>query len=247
MIKNISSKENTHFKRWKSLSDKKGIKKHRQYLASGTKLIKEMLPLATAEFELLISHPDDAPSDFPGNVYVLSSELYTQLDEFKTCSPLIIGPLPELPIWQESSSQPGLRLICPLGDPANVGALIRTAVALNCGEIILTQESAHPFLPKALRSSSGTVLNAPLSMGPSLKELIAKNLAPAYALDLSGEDLKDFKWPASSYLFIGEEGQGLPTNSLQKITISINPEVESLNAVVAASLAIWGYNLSKKS
>jgi TrmH family RNA methyltransferase len=143
-----------------------------------------------------------------------------------------------------SSPEPGLRIICPLGDPSNLGALIRTASALGVHSIVLCQEAAHAYLTKTIRTSSGTVFSAPLLLGPSLNECLDQALvagSSALVLDREGENLLNFKWPQRSFLFVGEEGPGLPDHDLKKLHIPMSSNVESLNAVVAASIGMFSY------
>ncbi len=245
MITTIASSDNQNFKRWKSLQESRGIKKHNQFIASGNKIVAELITKMDSNSELLVSENHDAPSDFDGKIYTLSSELFRRLDEFGTNSPLLVGTPPEIASWDQSSTpKEGLNLVCPLGDPANLGAVIRTATAFNCNSIILSGEAANPFLPKSIRSSVGTTLSAPLQRGPNLQELLDLPLNNFYALDLGGQDLTTFNWPKSIYLVIGEEGPGLPKHKLKKLTLKMNDSVESLNAVVATSLAIYSYQNS---
>ncbi|MCB0357127.1 MAG: RNA methyltransferase [Bdellovibrionales bacterium] len=238
----ITSSENSHFKRWRSLRESKGIKKHQQFMASGVKFIADNQQLFSKNSEWLITEGIDAPSDFPGKIYKLSIELFNQLDEFGTHQALFIGDLPPLPEWNPQQDDDGLHIICPLGDPANLGALVRTAQAFACKSLILTRESAHPFLPKVIRSSAGTVLNAPLFVTRTLSEVLNSPVANFFALDFGGQNLQNFNWPKKSYLLMGEEGPGLPPHNLPIISIPIAKTVESLNAVIATSLAIYDFN-----
>ncbi|MCB9025327.1 MAG: RNA methyltransferase [Bdellovibrionaceae bacterium] len=245
MTHSITSQDNIHFKRWKSLCEKKGIKKHQQFIASGRKILSELISQSTSHCELLIFNSDDAPSDFPGKIYILSKELFKILDEFGTHSPLLVSRLPAWPTWSQNlSPSNGLNIICPLGDPANLGALLRTATAFNVASVILTKESAHPLLPKSLRASSGAALKAPIQWGPSLKEILDLPLDNAFALDMEGKNISTVSWPKSAFLIVGEEGPGLPEHFFNKITIPISKDVDSLNALVATSIAIWSYKSS---
>ncbi|MCB0392560.1 MAG: RNA methyltransferase [Bdellovibrionales bacterium] len=243
MIKEISSKDNAQVKRWLSLQENRGILKHHQYLASGQKIVRELLQSSDKESELILHHKHDAPSDFAGKIYRVSNEIFKNLDIFGTQSPLFVGSFPKAKNWDSAQDEVGLHVICPLGDPTNLGALIRSATALLCKSIILTQESANPFLPKAIRSSVGTVFRAPIKLGPSIQEVLNSPPKAALALDLRGENIFTYLWPEKCYLVIGEEGPGLPTNNLKKVTIPMSSNVESLNAVVAGSIAMSMYNL----
>jgi RNA methyltransferase, TrmH family len=73
-----------------------------------------------------------------------------------------------------------------------------------------------------------------MARGPGLNEFPANGIA----LDMDGEPLDDFTWPENGLLVVGEEGSGLG-NATFKQRIRIPTQgVESLNAVVAASIAL---------
>ncbi len=256
--KKIASRDNDNFKRWKSLLENRGIKKHQQFLASGEKIVQE-LALKNSQnsewiSEWIICEGFDAPSDFRGKSYTLTRELFKELDTFGTSYPLLAGSCPAIKSWSyesittEAPPSAGLRLVCPLGDPANLGAVIRSAAALGCHSVILTKEAANPFLPKSIRSSAGSVFSCPLFHGPSLNEILDsyKESPHFIALDMQGDNISEFRWPTPAFLVMGEEGPGLPPHQLKKVTIPIKATVESLNAVIATSIALYSYTNSKK-
>lgn len=218
----ISSASNDNFKRWKSLLDRKGLKKHGQFLLFGEKVVAEAKK----------NHADLVLESLSQET--LSKELFDELDIFGTKSEILVCRQPELPSWDESHK--GKTLLLPLGDPSNLGALIRTACAFEIDQIVLLEEAAHPFLPRSVRSASGSLLSAPLLRGPSIKDLKAENI---YALDLSGEAIHKISWPEDVTLLVGEEGPGLPDLNFKRVTIPQNSKVESLNAMAAATIALY--------
>ena len=76
----------------------------------------------------------------------LSTELFKELDVLGTKSPLLILTYNDFTLKNFSVPPRGLELVSPLGDPRNLGALIRSAAGFSANEIILTKESTHPFL-----------------------------------------------------------------------------------------------------
>ena len=123
----------------------------------------------------------------------------------------------------------------PLGDPSNLGALIRSAEAFGVSKVVLLEEAAHPFHPKAMRAASGATLRIPLYRGPALKDLKVEMIA----LDLQGENIYEFQWPADFRFLVGEEGPGLAAAEVpRRVSIPMQKNAESLNAVVAASVAL---------
>ncbi|MGE0762127.1 MAG: TrmH family RNA methyltransferase [Bdellovibrionales bacterium] len=244
-MKTITSQKNPQFRQWCDLLEGRGIKKHQRFLLSGRKTVPEVLFSARKRVDAVLVSGDAVELKVPAGVPVfnLTAPLFKELDESGTHSPLLVMHLPEIAEADLTQPPKGLEVICALGDPQNVGALIRVATAFEAAKVILLTESATPFHPKAVRSSSSTVIDMNFARGPSLKDLsdplIAKHLV---AFDQAGQDLRDYKWQADVRLLFGEEGPGLPSELRQNsVRIPISPRVESLNAVSAASIAMYAY------
>ena len=117
----------------------------------------------------------------------------------------------------------GCTLCVPFQDPVNVGAVIRTAAAFGVQGIVLLREAAHPFLPKALRASGGTVFTVPFFSGPALGDLRIEG-APVIVLSPDGDDVETYRFPPAFCLVPGLEGQGLPRHLDRTVTLSIPME-----------------------
>ena len=175
-------------------------------------------------------------------LYILKKALYNDLDAVNTGGPLLLAEKPALKDW-EGKTQAGCTLVVPFQDPANVGSVVRTAVSFGVEQILLLKEAASPFHPKSIRSSAGSVFQAPLVYGPSFAELaeyIQKNNIPALALDTTGKNIKEIEFPERFLLIPGLEGQGLPEKiPVQAVAIPIDDKMESLNATVATACALY--------
>lgn len=236
MIESITSSQNSKFQLWKSLLKSKGIKENGLFLLSGEKLIFEFLKDSDLEIVSEIITPGLRPQQTRVPSFELSKELFAELDVIGTHFNLFVLKTPKIETLDPRSEPQGLEVITPVGDPLNLGAMIRSAVAFQASKIILTTESANPFLPKCVKASSGSVLTAPLfSSGP----LNVWDSTYTYALDSEGENLSKLAIPKNFRILIGEEGPGLGhLQNVKKIKIPTN-HVESLNATVAASLVMW--------
>jgi 16S rRNA (guanine527-N7)-methyltransferase len=168
----------------------------------------------------------------------LATDLFQELDVFGTRSPLLVVVPPPLAPWSPETGLPaGRSVLVPFQDPENVGALIRSAVAFGTDHIILLAECAHPFHPKALRASGGAVLGAPLLQGPALHALSPE--LPVIPLSREGTDIGRFPFPAQGGLLPGMEGPGLPPAWRERAVSIPITGVESLNASVAAAVALY--------
>jgi TrmH family RNA methyltransferase len=245
-IAELSSAQNAKYKRWLSLLESRGIKKEQRALVSGSKILNEVIVQQPQLIEEILLPPKVEPLAVAFPQTRLSSPLFRDLDVIRTKSPLAVLRTPEIKPWTPREKPEGLELIVALSDPSNLGSCLRSAEAFGATRVILAQECASPYLPKALRASSGSALRLKLNSSGPLADLPA--LQNAVGLDMKGRDLKDFEWPKDVYLFLGEEGQGLPEAlKLQAISIPMRAPVESLNATVAAALALFSYRLYQTS
>jgi TrmH family RNA methyltransferase len=239
----IDSFHNPKAKRWAALLESRGLRKHRQFLLAGRKTVPEALARHPDLFQALLT-PDVGLIDgwtIPSAItsYRLGRPLFERLDVSGTGFPLLVGDVPAMPMADLAEPPVGLELICALGDPSNLGALMRSAAAFGVARLILLAEAAHPFHPQALRAAANAQFELTLARGPAWSDL-DRAAGPIFALAGDGEDLAGFAWPDSLRLVLGEEGLGLPAGlALRRLAVPTTGAVESLNATVAASLAIF--------
>ena len=149
---------------------------------------------------------------------------------------------------QFSTSPHALILVAAeVQDPGNVGGLIRAAEAGGADGVVVTSGSANPFSWKSLRGSMGSALRLPVLTGLDLNATMAMldglGLASVAAVPRSGVDPDALGWNARLAVWIGAEGQGLPTAIVRRcqhrVTIPMADTVESLNASVAAGVLVY--------
>lgn len=238
----IASRYNSQFKELKTLLESKGARKAGKVLVSGRKIVPELLGKAITVVAEDGAWPDDLTQ--PNKVLWLERSLFKDLDIFGTHYPLAVCELPQMKTWSPEEAPEGLELILSLQDPANLGAVLRSADAFKIARVILLKECAFPFHPKAIRASSGSSFRVNLLEGPSQKDFNCENL---FALDMHGESLTDFTWPKDGRLLIGEEGQGVPPHiDAKKLSIPMREGLDSLNAAIAASIALFSYRTQIK-
>ncbi len=271
--KTISSKSNALVSEWMDCLTSKGIRKHGMFLVAGERAVRETLERAPGLARSLIlcsdrhfteqqksSGPLSGPRSWiplverareltrggSFSVIAVARTIFDDLDVSGTHAPLLLTHTPKIEDADLSKDPVGLEVLCALGDPSNVGALLRSAAAFGASRIVLLKECATPFHPKAVRAASAATMLTPLSRGPSIRELDGIK-GPVLALDMQGKDLGSFEWPKNARLLIGEEGQGVPSSkSFEYLSIPMAKDVESLNATVAASVALYSYAARKK-
>jgi TrmH family RNA methyltransferase len=122
-----------------------------------------------------------------------------------------------------------------VGDPGNVGTIVRTAHALLDATVVLGPDCADPFGPKATRASMGSIFARPPARAP-----LAATPAPRAALVAHGGDGLGALAGAAT-LCLGAEREGLPDDVLAACattaTIPLVGAAESLNVAAAAAIA----------
>lgn len=248
-VRVIESAQNPAFKEMKKLLAGRGAKKHQKALISGTKQVNEILSAFAGRCLAWISKSDrqPPPDSLPGHAawYQLEPGLFDQLDVIGTKAPLLVVKTPEIPEWDPQHGFPrGCSVLVAFQDPENVGTIIRSAAAFGADTVIMLAEAAHPFHPRAARASGGAVMHVHMMQGPSIKNL-PQDL-PLVALSVEGEPIHEFEFPETFGILPGIEGPGIPDKlRAHAVSIPIRPEIESLNAAAAASIALYAWSLKK--
>lgn len=132
-------------------------------------------------------------------------------------------------------------------DPGNLGALLRVAEAGGATGAVVSGVSASPFSWKALRGSMGSVLRLPVIAGIASEDVLTRARAFGVRLVASvprgGDTPEKIDWSGRVLLFIGGEGPGLSHETIAacdaRVTIPMQPPVESLNVAVAGALLVY--------
>lgn len=131
-----------------------------------------------------------------------------------------------------------------ISDPGNMGALIRTALALGWEGAYITSNSCDPFNDKALRAAKGATFRLPLSFGSwdDLRGLISRNEITPMAADMGGVNIREVKRNQGIALVLGNEARGISPeakNLCTKVAIPMSGKMESLNVAVAGGILMY--------
>lgn len=179
------------------------------------------------------------------NCYLLPENLFKKISD--TVSPQGIIAVAKLPDTKGKTIDKKGRYIAleNLQDPSNLGAVARTAEALGVSGIILSSNSCDPFSPKTLRASMGTLLRIPVIVLEDFAKEIKNTGLKIYScvVEREAESIEETAFSDGSVLVIGNEANGI-TEEVKKIsdaliTIRMSGKAESLNAAVAAAIAMW--------
>lgn len=199
-----------------------------------------LLPQIGAQVETLLL-PDKlfdslVPSESPQGVAALVRFKQFSLDD--TIERLQVGPIV---------------VLAGLQDPGNLGTILRSAEAFGSAGVILGEGTVSLFNSKVVRASAGSVFRLPIvhgsadgasvQLGSVSEKLRAQGVRLIATSSHKGTRLDQADLKAPSAIFFGNEGSGLPRDVMAKmdevIEIPHAPQVESLNAGVAASIVLY--------
>lgn len=241
------------------LEPEKGI-----FIAESPKVIERALNAGYEPVSLLMErkHIDgqahdiiDRCGDIP--VYTADRELLAELTGYQlTRGVLCALRRPPLPSVEELCG-PARRVAVleSIVDPTNVGAIFRSAAALNMDAVLVTPTCCDPLYRRAVRVSMGTVFQVPwtrIGSEPAdwpqpgiqhLRDLGFKTAA--MALSDTAVSIEDPCLCAEEKLAIilGTEGDGLSKHTIADcdytVRIPMSHQVDSLNVAAASAVAFW--------
>ena len=201
-------------RRWR---DKLGL-----FVAEGEDLVDAALEAGLEPVELLVAGETVAP------------ELLAQVSTLPHPARAVgLFRREDLPAFEQ---RPAALALWRVGDPGNVGTLIRTADAFGAS-VELSQGSADPTGPKALRASAGAVFRVPLGEGAGQRiGLVAHG----------GKSLAELEFGDATVFVVGSEREGLPEKVLTSCdvtaTIPTSGPAESLNVAAAGAIALYEWS-----
>jgi RNA methyltransferase, TrmH family len=223
----ITSRHNEKLKLVRKLAHRKHREESGLFVCEGEDLVAAALAAGIEPVELLVAGENILP------------ELLASVSELPHAGRVIgVYRTSDLPQFARDTTLALWRV----GDPGNVGTLMRTADAFGAG-VALSEGCADPLGPKALRASAGAVFRVPLSPFDDSRgariALVAHGGVPIAEADLP---------PPPLTILVGSERDGLPeflVRDCSSVTIPLpGEEAESLNVAAAGAIAL--YELSRR-
>lgn len=191
-------------------------------------------------------------------VYTASFEVLTQLTGYKLTRGLLCAmrrrPLPRVEELCRRARR--IAVLENVMNPTNVGAIIRSAAALNMDAVLLTPGCSNPLYRRAARVSMGTVFQIPWTFleeeeagawpreGMDYLKSLGFSTA-AMALHDESVDIDDpvLRQEEKLAFILGTEGEGLQEETIAAsdytIKIPMSHGVDSLNVAAASAVAFW--------
>lgn len=188
-------------------------------------------------------------------VYTATDEVLSQMTGFQlTRGVLCAMRRKNLPSVSELLA--GIRRVVVLDrvmNPTNVGAIFRSAAALNMDAVLLTKGCSDPLQKRAVRVSMGTVFQIPWTFFGEMQEQEGwlqelkkqgwTTIAMALRDDSISLDDPRLKQEEKLAVIMGTEGDGLSQAAIDgcdhTVKIPMTHGVDSLNVAAASAVAFW--------
>ena len=252
----ITSKDNPVIKLYQKLSkSKKERTEYGLFVLEGLRITEDALRENSLLSHIILT--ENACNKYGESIFqadlrdtrtiVISNELGNKISSTGTTQGVFAichVPPARIPVFEENSRY---IVLYGLQDPGNAGMIIRTADALGIDGIILSN-TCDLYSPKTIRSTMGSVFRTNIFIEndtQKLFELLESNGVTSYAsvIDKDAEKVTETQFSGKCAVFVGNEGNGLPTEISQRcskrITIEMKGSINSLNAGMAGGILMW--------
>jgi TrmH family RNA methyltransferase len=261
-IQKIESRDNPRLKLARKIRDGKD---HEFVFVEGTRLAEEAVwSDLRIEFCLLDDRylGDDRRTSLiesiqqkTVDVFELNEQAFSSVSDTTSSQGIIlIGRRPkanresfELAVGKRTSTVPLVLMLNEINNPSNLGAVIRTAEAAGAIGVVISENSADVYSPKALRGSMGSVFRMPIWAHASTADVItwanSNGFSTVGASAAAERSYTDVDWATPHLLVMGSEAHGIPLSMEegldQRIRIPMDERIESLNLAVATGIILF--------
>lgn len=265
----ITSGSNQHIQLLRSLHAPKGRQQERAFLVEGPHLLEAAFAAGVTPF-LIVYNPDDLERTAEGRkllgqiqaagaegaqVYEAAPAAIERAADTRTPQGVVaaVAQADVAPAKVRARRRGRMRsivlLLDAIGDPGNLGTILRSALAADADEVALGPGCADPFNPKVLRAGVGAHFRLPvreLASWTEARELLRGAPAARQVLVAESEGRVPYaecELTLRTGLIVGNEAHGISPEAAklatQRISIPMYNHVESLNAAVAASVILF--------
>lgn len=253
MINIIQSRENKIIKTVRSLSRKKGREKCGLYFAEGLRIVRDSVAHISDEVEFLLASQTffNNNKDFIKTldstgkiVYITEDKYFNEVCDTETPQGIAsIIKIPDKKIIDLSCDY--ILILDGISEPGNMGTIIRTAEAAGVKQICLINNCTDIYNPKTVRSSMGSVFRMSFAdiILDDIENLKNSGFTVAATALTNSVSIEDANIKGKRAIVIGNEAHGVSDAviDISDISVRINMcgEIESLNAAVAAGIAMY--------
>ncbi len=233
----------------RSLQQKKFRQEHQKYVVEGPKLVDELLRSRFEPDALYATRSWIASGQwkdiYAGTPVEVTDKELMRISGLSTPNQVLaVVPVPKNEPLQASACSGLMLLLDGIGDPGNLGTMIRLADWYGIGHIICTPDCVELYNPKVVQAGMGSLFRVAVHYQDPTELLVDPNLkTEVFGAFLKGDNVYRTPLPENALLVIGSESHGIrpPLEPLIHRRLWIPPaaeSAESLNAAVAAAVMI---------
>ncbi len=224
----------------KSLHDKKSRALNRLFIAEGEKTIGELVSENLNLVNLYCSSPIGLELlQKPEEISVSEMAKMSALKNPSGCLGVFEFPVPK-PINRGGISV----LLDGIGDPGNLGTIIRLCDWFGIESIICSEDSVDAYNPKTVQATMGSIARVSMHY-VNLEKYLENETRPIFGAFMEGNNLFESNLPSDAVIVFGSESHGISAKLEnlvnQKISIPRQGNIrrtESLNVATAAAIVI---------
>lgn len=239
MIYQISSKQNDKIKEVLKLRKSSYQKEVGLFIVEGFHLIEMASNSNLLEAVYTLEEIKNIDVSIPQ--YIINKDILDKISNYKNSQ----GALGIVSIKNPQEVQSNLVLyLDDVQDPGNVGTILRTALAFNFLDVILSNNSCSVYNEKVIQASQGAIFDLNIQNGDSslLKELKNKGYRVIATSLQSSIPLEKLKISEKIVLVLGNEAHGVSKEILdiadESIRIDID-KIDSLNVAIAGAISMY--------
>jgi TrmH family RNA methyltransferase len=242
----ITSKRNQRLRELKKLQDRKRRRETGLFVAEGEDLVGQALAHGAAPVAVFSVRGAGLPFSLPDGVEHVeaTAEALSSVSSLGSGS-RVIGVFEQR--WADLAGlAPGACAVYlhDVADPGNVGTVLRAAHAFAARPVVLSDRTADPFGPKAVRASMGAVFVVPLARAPLVESRTALGLRAIALVPGEGAALRALDLDHPVLFVLGSERTGLPEAIVggcdEVAHVPLSPEgADSLNVAMTATLCLY--------
>jgi len=155
-----------------------------------------------------------------------------------------------------TEENPSILIMEQIEDPHNVGAIIRSATALGVSGIVMLNHHQAPVNATSYKTSAGTIGRLPIARVSNIANVVKTLKKEGYwiaGLAMDGQNIEGNTQIVDSPMafVVGNEGEGLKASTRDHcdflLSISMQNEVESLNASVSSAILLYEWQRLRKN
>ena len=245
----ISSTSNKRIIELTRLHKNKYLEESQLFLVEGEKCFEELIETNIKIIEVFItsSNVNKFKNLDKYNVTLVTEHVLKKLSTTESSPNVVVLAEKKHYTSSDLKNNNVIILLENIKDAGNLGTIIRSAAAFECGGILLLGDTVETYNSKVIRSSAGNFFKIPILKLKSINEL--KNKFDDYKLiatslsDTNSISIDSIKHSDKNIVMLGSEASGLSQelslNADYNTKIKHSNNVESLNLSIAASILLY--------